>query len=189
MTKSYTNPETDETKVRALLERLQRKVSELRVQRSGIRTNVDEKFVLASRQFLSLSQMKGASTRQEAIATVKDILTNFIGTEQFACLLFQKGQTGPNCLFSMGVGDDQLASLRSDTQAFTDTVAEKPPGVVAVVPLRLREEVVGAIVVFGLLPQKNNLENVDYALFDLLTEHAAASIVSRREAIVDVRKQ
>jgi len=99
VTKSYTNPETDEAKVRALLERLRRKVSELRVQRSGLGTNADEKFVLASRQFLSLSQMKGASTRQEAIATVKDILTNFIGTEQFACLMFQKAKRDPTVCF------------------------------------------------------------------------------------------
>ena len=189
MTKSYTNLETDKAKVRAILERLQREISELRAQRRGLRTNAEEELVLASRQFLSLSQMKGASTRQEAIATVKDILTNFIGTEQFACLMFQKGQPRSECLFSMGVGDDQLASLRSDTQVITDTVAEKPPGVVAVVPLRLREEMVGAIVVLGLLPQKNSLENVDYALFDLLSEHAAASIVSGREAMMDVRTQ
>ena len=47
---------------------------------------------------------------------------------------------------------------------------------VAVVPLRLKDEPFGLIVILALLPQKNSLELWDYALCDLLSKHAAACI-------------
>lgn len=142
----------------------------------------------ASRLFVALSQMTLASTQQEAITTVTEILTNFIGTEQFACLRFRKDRKQLECLFSMGIDSGRIAALeqaseemeallRGETQLGTNGCAGYSfSDLIAVVPLRLKEELLGVIVILTLLPQKNRLEQWDYALCDLLSKHAAASI-------------
>lgn len=148
---------------------------------------------LVSRRRVALSQMNAARNRQEAIATVKEILINFIGTEQFACLQFNERQRRPECLFSMGVDEHQLATLSAETAEIATALtgsamfhdhesrAENPSGIIAAVPLKLGKELMGVIVVFDLLPQKNGWEHIDHAMFELLSDHAAASIARKRE--------
>ena len=47
---------------------------------------------------------------------------------------------------------------------------------VACIPLKLDDRVVGAIGIFSLLQQKQGLEPIDYELFDLLASHAASAL-------------
>jgi hypothetical protein len=155
-------------------------------------------FIHTSRLFVALSQMNLASTQQEAITTVTEILTNFIGTEQFACLTFRKDRTQLECLFSMGVDEDRIAALelaseemaallQSETQfGMNGCAGYSFSDLVAAVPLRWKDEPFGLIVILALLPQKNSLELWDYALCDLLSEHAAACISRNRVATGDV---
>ena len=59
---------------------------------------------------------------------------------------------------------------------------------VAAVPLRLKDEPFGLIVILAFLPQKNGLERRDYALCDLISKHAAACISRNASTTVDVRR-
>jgi hypothetical protein len=46
--------------------------------------------------------------------------------------------------------------------------------------LKIKEEVIGVIVLYKLLPQKTQFASVDYELFTLLAGHAATAIFSAK---------
>jgi transcriptional regulator with GAF, ATPase, and Fis domain len=46
----------------------------------------------------------------------------------------------------------------------------------ACIPLKLDDEVIGAIAIFQLLQHKSALEDLDYEMFDLLATHAATAL-------------
>ena len=168
--------------------RLQQRLAELQGKKFEPDVKAHDELIHTSRLFVALSQMNLATTQQEAITTVTEILTNFIGTEQFACLTFREDRQKLKCLFSMGVDDSRIAALELASEQLASLLrSETPcgisacagysfPDLVAVVPLRWRDEPFGLILILALLPQKNSLELWDYALCDLLSEHAAACI-------------
>jgi len=57
------------------------------------------------------------------------------------------------------------------------------------IPLKIKDRVIGVIVVFRLLPQKERLVKVDYDLFTLLAAHAATAIFGARLYSDSVRKR
>ena len=48
------------------------------------------------------------------------------------------------------------------------------------IPLKIKEHVIGVIVIYKLLVQKDEFTNVDYELFTLLAGHAATAVFSSR---------
>jgi len=50
----------------------------------------------------------------------------------------------------------------------------------AAVPLKIKEHVIGVIVIYRLLQQKDSFTAVDYELFSLLAAHAATAIFSSK---------
>ena len=62
-------------------------------------------------------------------------------------------------------------------------VEDGPPreGILAAVPLGLNNRVVGAVVIFKLLQQKDRLSQGDVELLHLLGTHAATALVSARQ--------
>ena len=54
---------------------------------------------------------------------------------------------------------------------------EKP---LVCIPLKIKEHVIGVIVIYKLLTQKDEFTNVDYELFTLLAGHAATAVFSSR---------
>ncbi len=48
------------------------------------------------------------------------------------------------------------------------------------IPLKIKEHVIGVIVIYKLLVQKRQFTNVDYELFTLLAGHAATAVFSSR---------
>jgi GAF domain-containing protein len=58
-----------------------------------------------------------------------------------------------------------------------DVTLDKP---LAAVPLKIKEHVIGLIVIYSLLQQKDSFSAVDYELFSLLAAHAATAIFSSK---------
>ena len=52
--------------------------------------------------------------------------------------------------------------------------------ITACLPMQILDEVVGVIVIFSLLQQKNGLEDLDHELFDLLSSHAPMALHASR---------
>jgi chemotaxis protein CheD len=137
--------------------------------------------------------LQAVRTPQEAEAAIRDILANLVGTEHYACFLFDSRAATPEVAFSLGAGAKQLAALRTQVGGLANLPADAggqwlgccslraKPEIAAVLPLRLRQSVVGAIVIFRLLPQKDALATQDYALFEILSRQAAVSLHGNAE--------
>lgn len=179
---------TETAPVPGHIRQLQQQLAGLRETRRDPAVKADDALLQTSRLFIALSRMNLACTQQEAIATVSEILVNFIGTERFVCLVFGKDRKQLRCLFSMGVDDEQIAELESASEemraalrggtwiGINSQAGRDWAEPVAIVPLKLKDESFGLILILGLLPQKSGLERADYALCDLLSNHAAACI-------------
>jgi hypothetical protein len=75
------------------------------------------------------------------------------------------------------VASAELVALLDSGHLF---VGEASPhdvnGITAVVPLKIGESMIGAIVVFRLLEHKQGLQSVDHELFELLAVHASTAL-------------
>lgn len=123
------------------------------------------------------------------VATIAEIVINFVGAESFAVLLREE-DSGAYCV---AAGEDHLAHMpevRVQPQGLLGAVVaslepfvhtgEGPPGdgVLAAVPLCAGTRVVGAVVIFKLLRHKARLKQSDVELLHLLGTHAATALVS-----------
>lgn len=144
--------------------------------------------------YVASHQLHSTLDFKEVVAIVMEIVVNLIGAEAFALYLVDQktghlhviaaegidGQTLP----SVPLGEGALgsaASGRAVVQPGTAPESPDPARPFAVIPLKLNEQVIGAIAVFTLLPQKRGgFSPLDHQLFDLLGGHAATAIFAAK---------
>ncbi len=180
---------------RALIEeidRLEKRFSEIEEENQDFAT----KYVEITQQNESLANLYVASHQlhstldpQEVLGIVNEILINLIGAEEFAVFLVDKTTkeltpvTGEGILPRLASGEvgwvkDILEQVVKSGEAFYLTeqnlVVEGP---LACVPLKIKQDVVGAIAIFKLLVQKEGFTPMDSEILNLLAGHAATAIV------------
>lgn len=130
--------------------------------------------------------------RATVIRVLQEILANLVGSEEMA--LFETTPDGRSLSLTawssieperfqtipVGVGVIGRAVATGETymagsDANEDRTADEAR-LTACVPLRLGDKYAGAIAVFGLLPQKPSLEDLDREIFDLLASQAAMAL-------------
>lgn len=149
--------------------------------------------------YVASYQLHSTLDFREVIQIVQEIVINLIGAEAFAILLLdEKTNELKTIAFE---GDDVMSGLGQIStrlgEGIMGTVAktgesyyinqdvdgggaisiEKP---LAAVPLKIKEHVIGLIVIYKLLQQKDSFTAVDYELFSLLAAHAATAIFSSK---------
>jgi hypothetical protein len=127
---------------------------------------------------------------QEAIA---DIAVNLLGAEQFALLLRPEGAApceiahatpglgglAPGFGGAVYAGGDPLVDATLEDGLLR--LGPKPgSAVAAAVPLKIQEQIVGALVVVKLLAHRPALGSEDRDLLDLLSAHAASALFAAR---------
>ncbi len=153
-----------------------------------------ERYLLVEHQNTSLLNLYVAAQRLhstlsfgEVIQVVKELVVYLVGSESFDFCLYHKDSSQLRVLATLGtqskVGQhlETSPSIKSalDTgESVIPAEDDNDEGIVACVPLKLGEDVLGVIVIRELLTQKSGLEGVDYELFDLLAEHAASAVCS-----------
>ena len=125
------------------------------------------------------------------VETIKEIVINFVGADQFAILLRHE-ETGDldvvdgeehQARYPAGTVEAQgvLGAVVASGEPFVHTEDESPrEGILAAVPLAVDGRVVGAVVLFRLLQQKTRLEPADVELLHLLSTHSANALVNAR---------
>jgi hypothetical protein len=127
---------------------------------------------------------------------VKEVLSQIVGARSFAICVTDESQGELWPIASEGLEPDAVVNVRIGSQDVTDSVAgtiervfltgvahvpEEPIGersdLVACLPMRVDDRAVGVIVIFSLLPHKEQLVAADYELFKLLGLHAASALV------------
>jgi regulator of replication initiation timing len=140
--------------------------------------------------YVSSFQLHATLDLAEVVRVIEEILVNFIGARTYAVLLTdddgsfrvsaESGLDGR--LASSGIRPrGVLAEVLGSQSAYVHT-SSRPAreGILAAVPLLMGRNVVGALLVFSLLAQKDRFLKNDVELFSLLGGHAASAVVSAR---------
>ncbi|OHB33122.1 MAG: diguanylate phosphodiesterase [Desulfuromonadaceae bacterium GWC2_58_13] len=130
----------------------------------------------------------------EVLQVITEIIINLIGAEEFAILLLDE-KTGyfqtvahegieverlPKIELGKGiignVGDTGESYFIDDMETYSLDYGHP----MVCIPLKIKDHVIGVIVIYRLLEQKSRFADVDYELFTLLAGHAATAIFSSR---------
>ena len=135
---------------------------------------------------------------REVIQIVQEIIINLIGSEAFAILLLDEKTNELKTIAHEGseifpgidtlstrVGEGTLGQVARTGQSYyinqdTDGGEVSLEHPLAAIPLKIKEHVIGLIVIYRLLQQKDSFSAVDFELFSLLAAHAATAIFSSK---------
>ncbi len=152
--------------------------------------------------YVASYQLHSTLDYKEVVRIVQEIVINLIGAEAFHLFMVSEktgrleletseGQEAPVASLALGEGLIGGAAKTGESY-FADVVAHAEPTPfdqpIAVVPLKIKETVIGVISINKLLVQKTAFSNMDYELFTLLAGHAATAIFSSRLYSTSERK-
>jgi hypothetical protein len=138
--------------------------------------------------YVSSYQLHANLDLNEVVSTIEEIVVNFIGARAYAVLL-----NGPDdeLVIATSKGVDGrlpdrnieprgvLAEVIGSKTAYVHTSDRAArEGILAAVPLCVGKDLVGAVIIYSLLSQKDRLLKNDLELLSLLGGHAASAIVS-----------
>ena len=133
--------------------------------------------------YVASYQLHGTVDREEVLQAIREIVINLIGSEEFG--LYELEGDRLSLVTSFGAraestSQDEVRALGLERSLETGEVlvadGDSDGTLLASIPLRLGDRVVGGIAIFELLGHKPGLEHIDYELFDLLAAHAAPAL-------------
>ncbi len=148
--------------------------------------------------YVASYQLHSTLDFKEVIQIVQEIVINLVGAEAFSILLLDEKTNELKSIASEGgdvmkgvetisarLGEGVLGNVAKTGESYYinqdveggAVSLEKP---LAAVPLKIKEHVIGLIVIYKLLQQKDSFSAVDYELFSLLAAHAATAIFSSK---------
>ncbi|MEO8501524.1 MAG: GAF domain-containing protein [Vicinamibacteria bacterium] len=162
------------------------------IERSAL---VEQQCTSLANLYVATFKLHGSLERAEVLAAISEIVVNLVGCEHFG--VFERSGPALKLIGEFPTHPSPVRELHAEAGFVADVfkasgpwVAGRdaapasvvPEDVTAVIPLRLRSELTGAIVLFSLLPQKGgSFGDVDLELMDLLTAHAATALFASRQ--------
>lgn len=140
--------------------------------------------------YVSSYQLHSTLDPSEVVKVIEEIILNLIGAEQyFVCMVDERkkyptivvgeGPHGPIRGQTLKKIDRTLNKVLQEGVAFFCTDNEKDTIHLACTPLKVKDDVVGAISITKLMAQKKEgLTAIDHELLSLLSDHAATALVS-----------
>ncbi len=155
---------------------------------------IEEENNMLANLYIASYQLHSTLDFREVLQIILEIVINLIGAEEFGILLLDEKTNRLEPVASEGVETSDLPSVNVGQGVIGEAVKtgenyfiesmegyqrtfEKP---IVCIPLKIKEHVIGVIVIYKLLVQKSEFTNVDYELFTLLGGHAATAIFSSR---------
>jgi hypothetical protein len=153
---------------------------------------VESEFANLANLFVASNQLHSSMTPRGVTRRIKEVMAQLVGAECYCMYLINADGSELVPIASEGVSGDkllpqQVASTRvgevfRSGKAFVDEDADPSRGTLedppAVLPLCVDDKVVGVIAIFTTLSQKKQFDTIDFELFKLLGQHAAAALVS-----------
>jgi GAF domain len=140
--------------------------------------------------YVASYRLHGTRDRREVVAAIQEIVANLIGSEELAVYETDPAGRTLRLVASYGIDPETPAAVplgagrigRAAQSGGADVGASRgaperaaEAELTACIPLKHEGQVVGALAVFRLLPQKAGFEPIDHELFELLATHAAAA--------------
>jgi nitrate/nitrite-specific signal transduction histidine kinase len=151
--------------------------------------------------YVATYQLHATLDPAEVQATIAEIAINLLGAEQFILLLRKDDATDYEIALLEGMYDGVLVPYDGESYTGGDSMVDATlsDGVLrlgptpdsqalAAVPLRVQNEIVGALVLLKLLDHKPILRAEDRDLLDLLSAHAASALFAARLFATKERK-
>jgi len=167
----------------------------LRSQIESMKTAAEEQMANMASLYIAVNSLHAALDRTSVLASVQDVVTTLIGSEEMAIFEIDPEHRRLRLLASQGIepGHYQEVCLGDGligTAASTGEAVIRPEGgsvnaagdeaITACIPMKIGRRVLGVIAVFRLLPHKGGLNDVDLDLLDLLSTHAAVALLFTR---------
>lgn len=182
--------------------RLEEKVRKMETRYTDIeKENKDfaEKYLEVEEQNNNLANLYVASYQlhstldfNEVVRIVMEIVINLIGSEEFALYLVDENEQELTLVASEGLDESQTtiievgkgiigtAAQQGESYYIADLTQHNEEEPLAVIPLKIKDQVIGILAIFKLLMQKDGFTPVDHELFSLLAGHAATALFSAR---------
>jgi len=153
-----------------------------------------EQFALVEQQnsnlanlYVAAYQLAGTVDRETVVQSIQEIVANLIGSEEMGIYGMSDDHTTLVLAKSFGIDADRYAAIpvgegtigiaaQSGEMYISPSGTPDGDHLTACIPLRVDSEVIGMIVIFGLLEHKAALADIDREMFDLLAVHAATSL-------------
>lgn len=161
--------------------------------------NIEEENNNLANLYVCSFQLHSTLDFNEVVQIIMEIIINLIGGEDFGIYLFDDktrklkaaAMEGMplDTLRPIAMGEGIIGQTMVTGESFFDPVLQQPgrpegkrspENPLVCIPLKIKEKVIGVIVLYKLLPQKTQFQNVDYELFTLLAGHAATAIFSAK---------
>ncbi len=146
--------------------------------------------------YVASYQLHSTLDFNESLKIILEIVMNLIGAEEFSIMMLdektneltivaQEGM-GPEARASVKLGEGTIGGTAKTGEAYyRDGDPKNIAGIdylhpLVCIPLKIKEHVIGVIVIYKLLVQKEAFSNIDYELFSMLAGHAATSLFSSK---------
>ncbi len=146
--------------------------------------------------YVASYQLHSTLDFNECLKIILEIVMNLIGAEEFSIMMLdeksnelsvvaQEGM-GPEMHEPVKIGEGVIGSVVKNGESFyrdgdpTDLNGVDYLHPLVCIPLKIKEHVIGAIVIYKLLIQKTRFSNVDFELFSMLAGHAATALFSSK---------
>ncbi|UCD84445.1 MAG: GAF domain-containing protein [Deltaproteobacteria bacterium] len=145
--------------------------------------------------YIASFQLHSTLDFKEVLQIILEIVINLIGAEKFGILLMDEKSRELQSMATEGIDKDDIPIIKpgegiigkvseSGEPYFVEEINEEGEinllHPMVCIPLKIKEHVIGVIVIYKLLQQKKKFVEVDYELFTLLAGHAATAIFSSK---------
>jgi len=169
-----------------------RKVEEVSSEFNARFHEMEDDFANLANLFVASTSLHSSLSPRAVTRRLKEVLEQLVGAEQFGVYLVGKEGRFLDPIAVVGLPPDVLSSdalthgllgdvARSGVARIDDDAdpslgtVDKPP---AVFPLQIDDNIVGVVAIFRSFAQKTKFSTVDFELFKLLGQHAAAALMS-----------
>jgi hypothetical protein len=183
-----------ETEKESLLERY-RQAEEENVDFAKRYLEIEEENNNLANLYVASFQLHSTLDFREVVQIVMEIVINLIGAEKFTLMLLDENKGDLYAISSEGIPREKIPHIKMGDGVVGRVVGEGNDPYVAenktagdvtltdpyvVIPMRIKDQVIGAIVVYSVLEQKQSFSSLDFELFNLLAGHAATALFASK---------
>src|SRR5258708_9906034 len=168
----------------------------VRVQQISLREQIERNHFLLMRLNAANARLIQSLEQGDVFEAMSEIIANLLGSEEIAVFDYHAAEKTFSLAWSSGFEAEALQPFlchagmfgRAVQQGLSQFQEHQQDGALlpheknltACVILNSNREIVGVIAIFGLLPQKNNLEWADYELLKFLETYGAVAMKFQR---------
>ena len=145
--------------------------------------------------YIATYQLHSTLDLNEVLRVIIEIVINLVGAEQFGLVLLDERSHELRAVATEGISKNDIPPVRLG-EGIIGTVAKTgedyftkdinaparidPLFPMVCIPLKIKERVIGVLVIYRLLQQKDAFTTLDFELFNMLAGHSATAIFSSK---------